>query len=217
MDTSLLLLSRLRLRAGWRKVKRGLRTPMGIVAALFILAWLGMLLVPRLIIAYGVKEPPPQVALTKLFHPAALFAFWLMTNLAGRMKGPLAFSPAEVDFLFPGPYTRRKLLTYKLLTNIIAALGLALLMPLFSGGLFVVSWPVAILGVWWTLAFMQMASVLVALVTESLASRRAIALPWSRSLRCWRPPWLRRCGNPVRSILDLSIKPESRRSYPPAR
>jgi hypothetical protein len=51
---------------------------------------------------------------------AVLLLLFFVVNVLGHggsAVGALNFEPAEVDFLFPAPYARRELLTYKLLAN----------------------------------------------------------------------------------------------------
>lgn len=47
----------------------------------------------------------------------ALFAAGLLVALVPGQRKPLEFSPAEVQFLFPAPLTRRRLLNYKLVRS----------------------------------------------------------------------------------------------------
>ena len=46
--------------------------------------------------------------------PAALLGLLLMALFTATRQEGIVFSPAEVDFLFSGPFTRRQLLFYKL-------------------------------------------------------------------------------------------------------
>ena len=55
------------------------------------------------------------------------------------------FSPSEVDFLFPGPFSRRELLFYKIVGNVSAAVFLAMIMAT-SLVMAIHSWPAAVIG-----------------------------------------------------------------------
>ncbi len=46
--------------------------------------------------------------------PPALFAFTLLFVFTSAGEAAVYFTPAEVDFLFAAPFTRRELLYYKL-------------------------------------------------------------------------------------------------------
>ncbi len=163
MDGSLLVLSKLRLKGGLRKLKRTLLTPKGIVPGLFTLAFLGLMLVPLIAARFTPPEVREHFNFNRFLHPAALAGLWLVTLAGGRMKSPIAFTLPEVEFLFPGPFTRRQLLAYKLAIDALAALGFVVLVPLFVVAYLAVWWPAALLGFWLTMVFVQMLSVIVAL------------------------------------------------------
>ncbi len=171
MDRSLLVLSKLRVKGALRKLKRTLLTPKGIVPALFLLAFMAMAIVPIVAARFAPPEMRERLNFNRFLHPAALAGLWLLTLAGGRMKSPISFTLPEVDFLFPGPYTRRQLLVYKLSLDALGALGFVLLLPLFVGAYLNVWWPAALLGFWLTLTFVQMVSVIVALGIDLAGAR----------------------------------------------
>ena len=63
---------------------------------------------------------------------ASLFmlAFFVLNQLSPGGRALLNFHASEVDFLFPGPFSRRQLLTYKFLLVILQAMGGALFLSL---------------------------------------------------------------------------------------
>jgi hypothetical protein len=69
-----------------------------------------------------------QVVVSLFF--AVLVAWWWVS---GTDRSALAFSPAEVQFLFPAPLTRRSLIQYKLLSTQLAILLSVLLWILLLG------------------------------------------------------------------------------------
>jgi hypothetical protein len=141
--------------------------------ALFTLGFVAFLLVPRFL----VKSPPKEVAesmrpiFTWFVHPAALFAVFVLTIFGGRLKSPLSFSMAEVELLFPAPFTRRQLLIYKLATSAAGTLGVGLMMPLFVGPPWPLWWPALLVGVWLTITFEQWSAMLVVLALDGLSAR----------------------------------------------
>jgi Putative ABC exporter len=66
----------------------------------------------------------------------------VVTSLGERA---LYFSPSDVDFLFPGPFSRRQILVYKILGSVTAAGFIALMAPAGLARL-IRSWPAAAVG-----------------------------------------------------------------------
>ena len=174
MHRTLLLLSKLRLIGQWRKTKRSLASPMGILVALFALGFFSMIVLPRLLIP-GVPRETMTPITNLIFHPAMLFFFWISTLIGSRLKSPIAFSMAEVDFLFCGPFTRRQLLVHKLLISTLGPLGFAVITPLLFP---FVWWPAAIVGVLLMATFMQWWTILLALAIDWIGTRYRV-LRWA--------------------------------------
>jgi hypothetical protein len=103
-----------------------------------------------------------------IFHPAVLFLLWISTLIGSRVKSPIAFSMAEVEFLFSGPFTRRQLLIHKLLISTLGPLGFAVMTPLAFP---FVWWPAALVGVLLITTFMQWWTILLALVLDWIGAR----------------------------------------------
>jgi hypothetical protein len=78
--------------------------------------------------------------------------WWLL----GGERTALAFSPAEVDFLFPAPLTRRQLIAYKLLRSQLPIVVSAGLWTVIVGGGGGVPWALRALAAWSMLATLQM-------------------------------------------------------------
>ncbi len=129
---------------------------MGVAA--FVL-WLG----PLLLFSDNSKDTSTDFLLA--YGPLLLAAFTIFSLLASSGENAIAFQPAEVDLLFPGPFTRRQLLAYKLLSGMIASLFGALIFSLVfkrHAG----SWPVAFLGFILTLWFIQFLGTGLALIKQ---------------------------------------------------
>jgi len=163
---ALLMLAKLRLKGGWRRVRRSLSTPKGILLTLVSLAFFGLILAPQFIAHRLPREAIP--AATWFLHPAALLAFFLVSIAGGRVRSPIAFTMPEVAFLFPGPFERRQLLAYKLATSAVGTLGFSAMMTLFLSYLW---WAAALLGLWLTTTFILWSAILAALVMDWLGER----------------------------------------------
>lgn len=128
MHRALLLLMTLQLWGWLRFLGRSLRSVKGIILVLMggsvFLLWLLML----------TMKPPAEGRVDAenvlRYGPIALLAITLLSGLlAVTVQRAISFSPAEVNFLFPGPFSRRQLLAYKILISL--AIGL-LVSPLVA-------------------------------------------------------------------------------------
>ena len=175
MHRSLLLLSKLRLLGQLRKIRRTISTPKGCLMAFVAAGFVSLMLLPYLVtraMPHGVpKEHLPLM--TWFLRPAALLAFWLFSVVGGHFKSPIAFTMPEVEFLFPGPFTRRQLLVFKLAVSTLGTLGFAVMMPLV---LPMVWGPAALVGIWLALTFMQWSTILIALAASWLGASYRLAL-----------------------------------------
>jgi len=111
MDPALWLLAILKLKAFLRKAGKTLRTAKGIgltlVGLLVFVPW-----------AVSLTFAPAEAtgfdpATVRRFGPLVLLGFAVLTLLLSTGERALFFSPAEIAFLFSGPFTRRGLLAYK--------------------------------------------------------------------------------------------------------
>jgi hypothetical protein len=129
MDPVLIKLLRLRLRGALRRSFRGLKTVRGMLFFLLgagtLLLWIGsqflVLFIPH-------ARGNPEVLRDVL--PVGLFGLSLMSLLGGTRQEGICFTPAEVDFLFSGPFTRRHLLLYKLSSGMLGSLFAAIFISL---------------------------------------------------------------------------------------
>src|SRR6185503_17174873 len=112
MHRGLLKLMRFQARSVVRRIFRGAKTPRGAVflflGSIIFVMWFGGTLVNAFIIP---RADPSQVS---LYFPLAMLGFCVMTLITSAGDRAIAFTPAEVDFLFPGPFSRRQLLIYKI-------------------------------------------------------------------------------------------------------
>jgi hypothetical protein len=117
---------------GWlRRLGRNLRTVKGAVLALVTAAVLGLWLFSVLVQAR--QEEGFDAAMVRRFGPWWLLAYALLTLLLSSGERAIAFTPAEVTFLFPAPFRRRQLVLYKIAVGVGNALLGAFFLTLFLG------------------------------------------------------------------------------------
>ncbi|MFO0981994.1 MAG: putative ABC exporter domain-containing protein [Planctomycetota bacterium] len=118
---ALWLLIGLQIKAWLRRTFRGLNRPKN-VAILLVGAGACSLWVYLLLRPIGGGGPRDTVHL-RLFAPSSMALLTLMTAFASLRTRGIYFKPAEIDFLFPAPISRRALLAYKMAAQ---AVGIAL-------------------------------------------------------------------------------------------
>src|SRR4051812_7642176 len=162
---ALLVLIRLQARAFRRRSLRGVRTWRG--ALFLILGIIGFLvwLTTSLINAFIAKRPDPEKV--RLFFPLAMLGICVSNLLSSAGDRAIAFTPAEVDFLFPGPFSRRQLLGYKLtrsaLTSLLTTTIFAMIFLRYTQS-FISGW----IGFFLALQFLQLFSMAIVLVGQSI-------------------------------------------------
>lgn len=169
MDRALVKLMQLRLRGLRRQMLRGLKTPRGAVlftlGMLTLLLWLGPSV--AMAIAKHERSDPETV---RAVAPLALLGICLITLLTAGKQKSVYFSPAEVDFLFAGPFSRRHLLVYK----ISGSAASAMLIALFLSMVFLqhaTLWIAAFAGCFLSLLLIQWFSTAILLIGQTLAER----------------------------------------------
>ncbi|MDF1700678.1 MAG: putative ABC exporter domain-containing protein [Planctomycetota bacterium] len=111
-----------------RAILRRLKTPVGIIGGLFILA-IGSAMV------FGASVGPPAPVADKKAMLASFLAFLLILGVLGGIgQRGLLFAKADLDLVFPGPFSRRQLLAYYFIPHHIAAAMLALMYVVMLGG-----------------------------------------------------------------------------------
>lgn len=167
VHAALLKLSALQARAVLRRAWRGLRTVKGAVLAALGLGIFMLWLVPAAVVA--TQAPRVDSQLVRDYGPLALLILTVSSAIAGGDKA-IAFTPAEVNFLFPAPFTRRQLLVYKLSKaaagSVLLALLLSLAMRRFSPW-----WPAAFVGATLALLLVSLCTTAAGLLRQSVAAR----------------------------------------------
>ena len=169
MHPALWKLLRLRYRATLRRTLSGLKTVRGAVTFVCGLLMLVLMLGSNILVL--VSSPvPPQPELLRLMAPLFLLGFTLLSlNSTAKLKA-IHFWPAEVEFLFPGPFERRELLYYKMIGTAVGALFLALLFSTWITR-FAPSWLFVVCGLFLAIGFVQLMQMALVLLIQTLADR----------------------------------------------
>src|SRR5947207_508827 len=166
MDRALWFLLRLRFIAWGRRISRGLHGIKGILLVLF-----GAIMLGGLVLS-AVMQPKRHVdpELLRLYGTGALLAYCVMVVLTSAGEPAVTFTAAEVDFLFPGPFSRRELLAYKILGNMFSSLITATFLLIWLKR-FAHSLGAAFLAVVLVLNFLQLFSMAVAMFSGLMGAR----------------------------------------------
>jgi Putative ABC exporter len=147
---------------GWgRSLGRNLRTIKGALLAIVGLSVLGFWLWAVTSAPRGDASIDPEAL--KKHGPAVFVTYCLLTVLMSRGERAIYFSPAEVNFLFVAPFTRRQLLVYKITVSALIAvpttLFLAMLFRVHARWTFA-----AFVGLYCAVVFMQVFAIAVSLI-----------------------------------------------------
>jgi hypothetical protein len=127
------------------------------------------------------------VALAPLGLAAAVFLMWIWSSPAAG----LAFTPAEVRFLFPAPLARRDLIRYRLMRSQAPLLvTVALLAIVYRRGA-QLDWPLRLVALWLLMTTMQWHQLTASLVRVAVRDHGA--------------PGLRRLGVPLAVVLLVAV------------
>jgi len=129
MHPALVLLLRLRRRAYWRRALAGLKTARGAALLAATAIFFIFMLLPQFAVPIINATSPERarvnrqlveasLPLIRTLGPLVLLAFVMMSVATSAGESAIYFSPADVDFLFPAPFSRRELLFYKLIQSI---------------------------------------------------------------------------------------------------
>jgi hypothetical protein len=145
-----------------------MRSPRGVLYFLVGLSvavvWLG----PR--IFWGIKHPMTDPTQMREMFPLGLLGVCVLTLLTNGGGRAFYFSPAEVDFLFPGPFERRHVLLYKIAKSASAALLGSLVFSCFMLSR-VYHWFAGYVAIVLAMIFLQLFSMCLVLVGQTVAER----------------------------------------------
>ncbi|QOV92265.1 putative ABC exporter domain-containing protein [Humisphaera borealis] len=167
MPPALRHLIRLQLRGIFRSALRRAKTPRGAIffafGVLVFIAWL----TPAILSAQVAKPKPAEV---RNVMPLILLGIGLLTTFTSAGEKAIAFTGGESDFLFPGPFSRRQLLLYKLFkgTAVAAITALIVSIAIYRNATY---WIACYLGCFLTLLFVQFGSTAALLVGQWLGGK----------------------------------------------
>lgn len=179
MSRALVLLIALHMRGLGRYLTRSLRTVRGALTALlggfFFVMWVTLLLLT--------PERSIGIAPDTLRRngPAFLLLYCLMNVFMSSSERAIYFSPAEVNFLFSGPFSRRELLAYKILLSLLVSLPSSLIIAILvrvHATWFVAVYIALLMGV----LFQQLFGMCVSLIATTIGAR---AYTRSRRILLW--------------------------------
>ena len=173
--SSLIKLLRLQGRGFLRRTFRNATSPRRAVFLIIGLGtmtlWFGSVIVSQFAASNQINEhKATSIARFHQIAPLALCGICLLTIVSSATDRAIAFTAGEVDILFPGPFTRRQLLAYKLLKSAIGAMVTSILVTIVMtsyGG----SLPSCYLGVFLSLLFVQFFSTAGVLLGQTLGNR----------------------------------------------
>src|SRR5208337_2939943 len=112
-----------------RYLVRNLRTVKGAVLGLVGLLVFGSWLSTLFFMPTNHAGFPAETIRTN--GPAFLLIYCLLNVVLSSGEKGIYFTPAEVNYLFPGPFTRRQILAYKILATVFLGLPATLVLALF--------------------------------------------------------------------------------------
>jgi ABC-2 type transport system permease protein len=143
-----------------------MRTVKGALILVFVILMFGCWLMSLIASAFH-ERPNVEPEEVHRYGVVLLMAYCFLALITTIGEKAITFSPAEMAFLFPGPFSRRQLLCYKvvgaIMTLSLSALFFSLVMRRFAH-----MWIAAFLGALLILLFVHLFSMTVALVTTTL-------------------------------------------------
>jgi hypothetical protein len=173
MHPALWKLYRLRIRGSIRSIVGKFKSRRGAALVLFTLLFLGMMLGPSLLMTFRLRRMEGMDAGADSFGamiPVVMLLYVAMAILTSLGERAIYFSPSDVDFLFPAPFSRRQILLYKILGNVTAAIYIALIMPT-SLARWIRSWPAAAVGFFLAFLAVNSLTMCVQLIAQSVTAR----------------------------------------------
>jgi hypothetical protein len=159
-----------------RRVTRGARSVKGGLFLLVGILVFGLWLWPSILTATAMPRTDPDAV--RAVAPVALLAATLLTVLSAGGERAIVFTPAEVVFLFPGPFTRRQVLLYRILKSSAGATFSAIILSVVFLR-HASSWLAAVLAMVLGMLFLQYLGIVLLLAAQTIGER---AHTWGRRI-----------------------------------
>jgi hypothetical protein len=181
MHPALWLLLRLRSRARWRRFLKSLQTVRGALLLIVAVGFFGLMFLSSLVtLMVGALSPDiakmnrqmveASIPYFQTLGPLVLLVLILLSVASNWGETAIYFTPADVDFLFAAPFSRRELLYYKLIqsirTGVIVGTIFALVAVRYTP-LFAAAWLGSVL----TLLFLNAVTLSVTLLSQTVSAR----------------------------------------------
>lgn len=173
MHPALWKLYRLRIRGTLRSMGLKLTTVRGALMGVFALLVLFMIFGQPLILFLTQGSRPMMGPGADRLHeiiPVVMLAYGLLVICSSSGERAISFSPSEIDFLFPGPFSRRQLLAYKALGHLSSAIFGALIVSCTQLQ-FLRSWTAAFVGSVLAILLLNGGTMCAHLLSESVSER----------------------------------------------
>jgi hypothetical protein len=131
--------------------------------------WLGSMVVQAVTIAR--QDKPTETSLwVEQWGPWILLLYCLWSVIGRPQQSPLNFTLPEVQFLFAGPFSRRQILIYKLLSQTLLIIPVSLFLSI-AGRSTTGTWLGGWIGIFLILNFIQLFTLAFALLTQTIDAR----------------------------------------------
>jgi hypothetical protein len=144
-----------------------------VVAALLVIGLIGSF-IAALFVGRS-QNTSTFIARAETWTPVIILAGWVSTLLLGGKAGALAFTPADTDQLFPGPFSRRELVLYRICVQSFGALvsgAFAGLWLIMHAGTFLGGWLAFVL----LMLFLQFSNIALSIAREAGGNRLRMAV-----------------------------------------
>ncbi len=170
MNRALWLLIGLRFRAWFRRLGANLQRPRGILLTFLVgalmLVWFGTLVFQAIMVSQKPLTATGSAWLERL-GPFLLLLYCAWSVIGSPNQSPVQFTLPEVQFLFAGPFLRRQILIYKMLSHSLLTIPLAFFISLAARSV-MGTWLGGWLGTVLILNFVQLFSAALSLLAHSL-------------------------------------------------
>ncbi len=169
MNSPLALLMWLRIRGWARRLGKSAKTTRGKIFFAIGIGMIGLWLLGLIMGQYVEKKSEKTASSDSV--PLVMLAVTVFISLTSGGK-QLSFTPAEIDFLFPGPFTRKRLLLYRLSAAALGSLFTALMFAFWKGR-YASSFLAAFIALYALLLFGTLTSITVTLVRRAMGDPHA--------------------------------------------